>query len=395
MRKTFEVHIENAGTQKQTDLLLPATPYRLMDAVDKLCLREEDKIRTEIRQYHDYGFLESIQQKNPGLFELNLLAQRLSELNETERAAFCGLVQMDAGSQQDNTLPTSRLIDLACSTDCCQVAEGVLDDRQLGEFCIKNGLVPEAGTVPDEIYHLLNFEQIGRNHRQAEGGVFTQGGYVERHSAVHEVFQMLDVIPKAPAYTIRLEVSKGFFNDPDYDSGKAVTLDLPAAEQEMEQALKELDAVSWKEAGVRCTDCAVPVLMDMIHDADDLEAVFRIAGQLSTMGPNERLKYKAMLGALDCQNIDTALTLIDTPERYTFSPLLSSPADLAMDNLRYVIDKTELDLLLPHLNLDAYGQDLLAVQNAVLTDYGLIERTDGQPVQLPQEQSQEGGMTLE
>ena len=66
-----------------------------------------------------------------------------------------------------------------------------------------------------------------------------------------------------------------------------------------------------------------------------------------------------------------------------------------MDNLRYVIDKTELDLLLPHLNLDAYGQELLTVQNAVLTDYGLIERTDGQPVQLPQEQSQEGGMTLE
>ena len=102
-----------------------------------------------------------------------------------------------------------------------------------------------------------------------------------------------------------------------------------------------------------------------------------------------------MLGALDCQNIDTALTLIDTPEQYTFSPQLSSPANIAMDNLRYVIDKTELDLLLPHLNLDAYGQELLTVQNAVLTDYGLIERTDGQPVQLPQEQSQEGGMTLE
>jgi hypothetical protein len=33
-----------------------------------------------------------------------------------------------------------------------------------------------------------------------------------------------------------------------------------------------------------------------------------------------------------------------------------------------------------HLNLYAYGADLMERRNAMLTDYGLIERRDGQPI---------------
>lgn len=43
------------------------------------------------------------------------------------------------------------------------------------------------------------------------------------------------------------------------------------------------------------------------------------------------------------------------------------------------------DLLTRHLNMDAYGADLLWRDQGLFSDYGYICRPDGQPLQVPRQ----------
>ena len=63
-----------------------------------------------------------------------------------------------------------QLIDLAYSTDCCHLVEGVVTDAQLGRFCTGNGFVPEAEGLSDKAFELLDFAKIGREFCEAAGG---------------------------------------------------------------------------------------------------------------------------------------------------------------------------------------------------------------------------------
>ena len=41
---------------------------------------------------------------------------------------------------------------------------------------------------------------------------------------------------------------------------------------------------------------------------------------------------------------------------------------------------------MPHLDLDAYGRDVMQRDNGVLGDYGYLARLDGQPIQAPRQE---------
>ena len=56
--------------------------------------------------------------------------------------------------------------------------------------------------------------------------------------------------------------------------------------------------------------------------------------------------------------------------------------------------ESDVKLLLPHVNLYAYGEALMQHQHTALTEYGLIERQDGQPIQSMEKQPSQGGMEM-
>lgn len=60
-----------------------------------------------------------------------------------------------------------------------------------------------------------------------------------------------------------------------------------------------------------------------------------------------------------------------------------------------LMDAHSAELLLPHVNLFTYGNEIIKDDNAALTSYGLLHREDYQPMQTPVQETQEQAMTME
>lgn len=384
MRSVFQIYAaaKDALDGRSATLCLPATPYELLDVLDRARVKDVGELYVQIEEYHRFPQLAPFLDGELDLCELNALAQKLSELDERQSASFEGLVNMEIEKRELFGIP--RLIDLAYSADCCHVVPEVRDDAALGRFYAENGFVPKVENLSDELFELLDFQKIGRECRTGEGGVFTGGGYVTQHTELVEAYKDLGL--KAPDYTVLLEISKGYFNDPAYDNDKTVLLPLPAEPAAMDAALTAIDAWDWREVGIRCLDCRVPVLSSHIDGDDNIAHINRLAQKLQAMDGQELRKFKAVLEATEDFSVLGATHIAGSLDDYLFTPQYASPEDMARDYLESTMGDGAAETLLPHVNLHAYGQSLIQEQECVLTEYGLISREDGQSLK-PAERS--------
>jgi hypothetical protein len=359
LRKILNVYLARANTpysEAYADLDLPASPYELLDALDKLRLDEGEAPYLQINEYYDFEELAPLLSGDAGLYELNALAQKLSELDERQQVSFKGLVQMEVNKKQ-GLIPMPRLIDLAYNTDCCHVTD-VPNDSQLGRFYAENGFVPEVEQLPDKVFELLDFEKIGREARIGECGVFTKQGYVVQHTELNEAFQTLDLTLKQPDYQILMELTDGGF------------LELP------QTALPDTPPR-------RCLDCRIPLLSGAMDSVKDVKILNRFAEKLSTMTGKEMLRYKAVLTATECGDLQSAVSLLDNLDHYMLDTKISSPESAALAELNFMVDGKDVERLQRYVNLPAYGRDLLEHDNAVITPYGRMDRDDFSPWRRP------------
>lgn len=160
---------------RYAEIDLPASPYRLLNALDEIGIKSTKEIvYQEILNYGSFGYLEPHFDEYTMLEELNALAQKLAVFDRVDSIAFEGLVKM--AEQKPEPFGVKELINFAHSTESCHVVSDVFDDEQLGRFYAGNGFMPEYETLPDKIYEHLDFAKIGREARESEGGVFTQRG---------------------------------------------------------------------------------------------------------------------------------------------------------------------------------------------------------------------------
>jgi hypothetical protein len=399
----FSVYAAGRGPREAYAVLdLPATPYEIEDALEKVRLQPDEELLLEIEEYYDFGFLAPYLEDVNDLHGLNALAQRLSQFVDYESAVFAGQLKMDLEARiSDITLP--RLLSLANNTPYCDVVDVAVNDSQLGKFYAENGFVTELEQLPDEAFKIiedmLDYEQIGRKMRQAEGGVFVDrstygySGYVIRHKEP-ELINALPA-PEKPDYMILLEVCKGYFNDPDYDSDSVVQLKLPASKETLDGALNTLEAADWSELAFTCLDCRIPALIEAVNQTEDVFAVNHAASRFAKMTGEAIPKLKSLLEVTGISSLADAVRLTEQLESYVYSPEFSSPTDVARAEIKFSLIEQEADLLIPHVNLHQYGKALLENHNWTLTDYGMISRQDGQPIQKFEEQNQGmGGMCL-
>ena len=389
MNKVFELYIANAlrDEERYAVLDLPATPYEMLDALERAGCRSSEEAYYQVEEYLDFEYLESVISPDCSLNHLNALSEKLSELNDRQSITFEGLLRMEQ-EKNEGQISIHTLLQLAHNADCCHVLGEALNDSQLGRFYAENDFLEELSDLPENVFELLDFERIGREQRQAEGGVFTRGGYVVQNTELEQI-PLPDDPPPEPDYTVLLKVSRR-----DSHDALSATIRLPASEEELDKALEQLDAAGWEECGYTCLDCAVPWAREWMEE-EDLSTIQPFAEELNQLQRQGQLpKYKALLLASRCEDLWDALEMADSMQSMVFTPSILSSQDAALAKLQTVFDADNLNILLRHLDLNGYGNELIAADHEELTPYGLIHQQNGEPIPIRQKEDQEMGMEV-
>ena len=373
-------------------LELPASPWEVWDAMDKVRLQTDDILYMEIEDYYAFEYLSPhLDGLDISLNELNDLAAQLAALDEVQEIAFEGMFSIEVQRKvnaNDGVITLQDLRDLAVSakTDCYHVVDAA-DDTQLGRFYAENEFVPELGGISDKVFEMLDFAGIGRMMRCNENGVFVGSLYVLRDGELTTAPPVQKALPGKPGYLFRLTLGL----HPDIGGNRTTELDLPASEEALAAAQEQLGTLNWENTVVLNYDGILPNAAFFADLPTELEAFNEFAKAVQDMPfPEKQLpKLKALLKQFEVQDIATAISLTECLDDYVLTPEISSPQETAIDQLHFMTDDHSVELLISHVNLYAYGCDLIREDNAVLSPYGLLHRADYQPMLTPVQESQE------
>lgn len=399
-KKIFEVYLAKEdvpNNEAYAKLDLPASLWELWDALDKVRLQADDILYMEIEGYDAFEYLSPhLDGLDISINELNDLASLLSALDEVQEAAFEGLFSMEVQRKVNAnggviTLQDLRDLAVSAKTDCYHVVEAA-DDAQLGRFYAENDFVPELEGISDAVFEMLDFAGIGRMMRCGENGVFVDSLYVLRDGELTTAPPVQKTLPEKPGYLFRLTLGL----HPDIGDARTVTLNLPAAEAELLDAQEQLGVEGWEGVTVIDYDGIIPYAADFTDLPMELDEFNVLAAAVRDMpSPEKQLpKLKALLEQFEVQDIATAISLTECLDDYVLTPEISSPQETAIDHLRFMTDDHSAELLLSHVNLYAYGCDLIKEDNATLSPYGLLHRADYQPMLSPVQETQKMEMKM-
>lgn len=392
--KIFGIYLaklDAPNSEAHARLELPASPWELHDAMDKVQLQENEELYLEIDDYYGFEYLAPhLMELDASLNELNDLAGRLAVLDETEQEAFDGLLRLEIQRKVESNgsiLTMQDLRDLAISAgaDCCHVV-GATSDAELGRFYAENGFMEELDGLSDDVFEMLDFAKLGKKMRIEEGGVYTGNDYVVQSRNLRTAPPCQKGLPQKPDYLFRLMLGL----HPDIGDDRTVTLILPAAEAELLDAQEQLGVEGWEGVTVIDYDGIIPYAADFTDLPMELEEFSVLAAAVRDMpSPEKQLpKLKALLKQFEVQDIATAISLTECLDDYVLTPEISSPQETAIDQLHFMTDDHSVELLISHVNLYAYGCDLIREDNAVLSPYGLLHRADYQPMLSPMQETQ-------
>ena len=397
-KKIFEVYLAKEdvpNNEAYAKLDLPASPWELWDAMEKVRLNEGEQLYMEIEDYEAFGYLAPyLDGLDISLIELNDLAALLSPLDEVQEAAFEGLFSMEVQRKVNangGVITLQDLRDLAVSarTDCYHVVDAA-DDAQLGRFYAENEFIPELDGVSNEVFEMLDFAGIGRMMRCSENGVFVNSLYVLRDGELTTAPPVQKALPGKPGYLFRLTLGL----HPDIGDARTVTLDLPAAEAELLDAQEQLGTLNWENTVVLNYDGILPNAAFFADLPMELEEFNAFTKAVRDIPRSDVPKLKALLEQFEVQDIETAMGLTEHLADYVLAPEISSAQETAIDHLRFMTDDHAAKLLLSHVNLFAFGCDLIKEDNAVLSPYGLLRRADYQPMLSPMQETQKMEMKM-
>ena len=398
-KKVFAVYLAKEdvpNSEAYATLELPASPWEQWDAMEKVRLKDGEELYVEIEDYYDFSCLAPhLSGLDITLMELNNLAAHLSELDELQQIGFNGLLQIAVERKRwENAgiLTVQDMRDLSVSADCCHVAD-VTDDAQLGRFYAENDFVPEVNGLPNELFEMLDFAKLGKKMRIEEGGVYTGNDYVVQSRNLRTAPPCQKGLPQKPDYLFRLMLGL----HPDIGDDRTTELDLPASEEALAAAQEQLGTLNWENTVVLNYDGILPNAAFFADLPTELEAFNKFAKAVQDIPfPEKQLpKLKALLMQFEVQDIETAMGLTEHLDDYVLTPEISSPQETAIDQLYFMTDDHSAELLISHVNLYAYGCDLIREDNAVLSPYGLLHRADYEPMLSPMQQKQEKEMTMQ
>lgn len=157
-KRAFSVLVGNPENCNFAELELPATPWEMVDAMEKLRLSEEQQPYWRLEGAGRYHFLVP-HLDDWDFYKFNALAEQLSTFSDVNAVAFEGLVKMAVDRLckiNGGVLTLQRVLDMAYSADRCHVVPGIKDDEALGHFCVENDSLPELENMPEDVLKMLD-----------------------------------------------------------------------------------------------------------------------------------------------------------------------------------------------------------------------------------------------
>ena len=389
VKKMFVVYLANLDapdSEAHARLKLPASPWELHDAMDKVQLQENEELYLEVEDYYDFEYLAPhFDGSDISLNELNELAGQLATLDEVQGIAFEGLFSMEVQkkiSTNGGIITLQDLRDLAVSakTDCYHIVDAA-DDTALGRFYAENDFIPELDGVSDSVFKMLDFAGIGKMMHQGENGVFVRGCYVLWDGEMAAALPCSRELPKKPSYLFRVTLGL----HPELEDDRTVTLTLPTSAEELKEAQKQLGADSWEGVVVLAYDGIIPQAAEFADLPAELETFNHFAEVVEAMPSREKQlpKLKAVLSASRCSSVERAILLAERLEHFNLDAQIKNYADLVYDELENVIGGRQAEELRQCLDTEKYGSILQQGYNAEFTEYGMVTRDDFQPMDAP------------
>ena len=397
-KKVFAVYLAKEdvpNSEAYATLELPASPWELWDAMEKVRLKDGEALYMEIDDYYAFEYLAPhLEELDISLNELNDLAAQLAALDEVQGIAFEGMFSIEVQRKVNAnggiiTMQDMRDLAVSAKTDCYHVVDAA-DDAQLGRFYAENEFIPELDGVSNEGFEMLDFAGIGRMMRCSENGVFVGSLYVLRDGELTTAPPVQKTLPEKPGYLFRLTLGL----HPDIGDARTVTLDLPAAEAELLDTQEQLGVEGWEGVTVIDYDGIIPYAADFTDLPMELEEFNAFTKAARDIPKSEMPKLKALLEQFEVRDIETAMGLTEHLADYVLTPKISSPQETAIDQLHFMTDDHSAELLLSHVNLYAYGCGIIKEDNAVLSPYGLLHRADYQPMLSPMQETQKMEMKM-
>ena len=300
-KKIFGIYLaklDAPNSEAHARLELPASPWELHDAMDKVQLQENEELYLEIDDYYGFEYLAPhLMELDASLNELNDLAGRLAVLDETEQEAFDGLLRLEIQRKVESngsilTMQDLRTLAVSAGADCCHVV-GATSDAELGRFYAENGFMEELDGLSDDVFEMLDFGKIGKALRTGENGTFTRSGYVVKHSELVTAPPCAKELPEKPEYLFRLTLGL----HPDLEDDRTVTLELPASAEALREVQKQLGADGWEGAMVLDYDGIIPQAAEFADLPTELDAFNDFAEAVEAMPSREKQipKLKALL----------------------------------------------------------------------------------------------------
>ena len=309
-KKIFGVYLaklDAPNSEAHARLELPASPWELHDAVDKVQLQENEELYLEIDDYYSFEYLAPhLMELDASLNELNDLAGRLAVLDETEQEAFDGLLRLEIQRKVESnasiiTMQDMRDLAASAGADCCHVVDAT-SDTELGRFYAENGFMEELDGLSDDVFEMLDFGKIGKALRTGENGTFTRNGYVVQHSELITAPLCAKELPPKPEYLFRLTLGL----HPDLEDDRTVTLELPTSAEALRKAQKQIGANGWEGVVVLDYDGIIPQAAEFADLPAELDAFNDFAESVKDMPSREKQLPK--LKALSCKMSATQKT---------------------------------------------------------------------------------------
>lgn len=120
----------------------------------------------------------------------------------------------------------------------------------------------------------------------------------------------------------------------------------------------------------------VPQLADCYTDNDDFNVLNHLAEKINRFNGDELAKYKAMLEAAQCKDIETALSVYEKMDEF----ILDRSCITATDYVDKVLESLDLPMKEQfsfYLSKDGYGKALMQYNGVDTTSYGMLIPDEG------------------